>query len=246
MKRVKKSKKDEKNEKEMENDIKLYTDNIEHGQCYYEPLQQMVPILNNWRKESSLELEIRIGYYNVLKNKFVPEVSKDLFEKIKGKLEILEHKSYETVDQFDENHVRKSTQVLIKKERLSTIDYKFNGTPFDIRIALNKETKATNFGQVVLIRNKSRTTYYQTNDDYKLGFDLTKVITSTVDGEKTENYEIEIELITELDELLKTMKFKNDTFKLCYIIHDMLLKVRDFSKMCEEIEADCEFKRIKE
>ncbi len=218
-----------------------YINDIEKSECYKDCILYLLPIFNQY-KNKDVEIEFRFGYYDCIEKKFITGVSKELFEKIKNKLDnssLFEKKYYEYIDYFDEKNNRKSdfgsNFEIVKKERFNTIDFRFENTPFDIRISVAKETKLKKFGNSVSSRTKKRTSF-----TYKhLRFDFTEIKYCENQINKIK-YEIEIEIISKLNDI-NIKDFKND-YKICYIIHDILLKIKDFSNICEKInEEKCKF-----
>jgi hypothetical protein len=204
---------------------------------YGDPIRRVSELVERYRATKNLEVEIRLGYFKG--NNFEPTVSENFFEKIRKNLDssdIFKVTTEETTDFYNKDSIRKTVVSsennisLIKKTRLHTVDYTFEGTPYDIRFSFSKETPVKIFEEpVIYTRNKKRTSY-----QYKVWkYDLTEV--SYIENSlPIKKYEVELEIVGTLNSVLKNMS-------KYYLIHSSLLKIKDISNFCEDEDSEINF-----
>ena len=113
----------------------------------------------------------------------------------------------------------------IRKTKLSTFDFMFKGSGFDLRVSFSKEIPAKRFSKdkANYKRIKKRTSFRHKN----ISYDLTKV---TTEENTIQNHLYEVEVEAKEINLNKMSSH--------YFIHDCLLKIKDLVSMCEEIEDE--------
>lgn len=216
------------------------------------------------------------------KYEFVPDIGKDLFEKIQARMEALmqgrisgappnplfkvnSSKTTHTVDEVYKKPIQcrvsyawadygsgdKEPVEVISKENLEKLDI-FSGQypdideessleqqgslrhPFDVRISVNKEKKrdfsilsSLNRQDCVTVREKKRITY-----DLKAWVvDLTAVTQQQGGQDKTEKYEVEVELKRELLQEQLERRSKNKPHGAYQILTDLMFFVRDLASV---------------
>ena len=110
----------------------------------------------------------------------------------------------------------------IKKHKIESVDFYYNGTPYDIRIGVAKEIPVEDKIRTGLTRKKDRTSYFY--KDYRI--DLTKVIQIENTVESV-SFELEVEFINLTNDV-------NDVYRA----HSGLLLIRDIINICEKIESN--------
>lgn len=212
---------------------------------FYEELKPAIDILSSvikkYKNDDNIEIELRIGQIQF--DGFKPGLgSNNFYEKIKNtlnscktwenvttnKTEELCHEGVRRVVSLNGKKIIKHSYV--KKEKLLMKNLNYSGTPYDIRIAVAKETPVDTKIKPGsgIIRKKDRISYHHQNNI----IDLT--IVEQIDNNlSTINYELEVEL--------KNLKSEmSDTYRA----HSALLLVRDMINMCEKIEADCKIDEV--
>lgn len=193
---------------------------------YHDAIEKLKICIDKFSNEKNLEIEFRLGY--VEDNKFKTDIGKIFFEKISKMLDNTtvwsQVKKETTVDYFHSKKrltVGKQNESCLKKEKLAIVDFELIGSGFDVRVSFSREVPASPFNksEADYMRKKNRSSYFYKN----LSFDITDVTTDD-NGVEDHAYEFELELV-KLD--LKNMSSS-------YIAHDMLLKITDVVKMCEE------------
>jgi len=185
----------------------------------------------------NIEVEFRLGVYN--EEGFNPDIPFELWTKIQKTLDTCDEweKKEQIIsqDQHSDNlrltTTAHGTRICIKKESLAKINVRYNGSPFDIRISISKESsiKPDKFDEksctLSRIKNRTRYTY---KDHY---YDLTKltIVDNTVEQKF---YQIELEIIN--------IKKSLDKKHIDYILHDSLLKINDMINMCEPVDGTLE------
>lgn len=209
-------------------------------------IKTLVPLIDKYKNEKYLELEFRLGHLKLNEKKnftFNTDISEEFFNKIKEELDnSTAFKSKETneiKDEFSEK-IRRSvtrnansttvntTQIIIKKEKLCTIDFNLDGTPFDIRVSFSKEVPVKNFDEskIEYTRTKKRNTYVYK----KFNYDLTEV-SGTTSGVEAKSYEFELELNKTINAVLKTCSVEE-------LLESTYMKLIDIVKMCENVEDE--------
>jgi len=218
-----------------------YLSKISSGDLFSfeDPIRRLTNIITKFKDVKNLEVEIRIGY--ISDSGFESNVSENFYQKIKSQLESSTFfKKTEThkIDEYNKENTRRSTNLLdsekisyMKKVNLCNIDYKLEGTPFDVRVSFSKEVPLKKYSEpTIYSRNKKRTSYSYKSWNY----DLTEV-TYSENSLNLKNFEVEVELNKTLNSLLKSMEIH-------YLIHSSLLKIKDISLMCEDEDEDsCKF-----
>lgn len=201
---------------------------------YYHQLEPAIIILEQlikkYKKVNNVEIEIKLGRID---NKFVPGIQSELFyNKIKNTLD--SYSEWDSVNHIDtvdyiKDSYKKTGNNIIKKERLESFNFNFQGTPYDFRICVSTENPCNlKSFKHSLIRRKNRTSYIY--KECKL--DLTKVEEES-NHEILENEEFEVELI----------KLNSNTSDL-YRAHSALLKIRDIINICEKIEDSAKVSKV--
>ena len=113
----------------------------------------------------------------------------------------------------------------IRKTKLHTLDFRFEDTPFDVRVCFSKETPIPvsefKLNKKMFSRDKDRMSY-----KHKCWFyDITNVKTVYNTVEES-NYEFELEC--NVSDALKVMK-------PFHVVHSSLLKIKDIVNMCETV-----------
>lgn len=195
-------------------------------------VESLANVIEEYKDTQNLEIEIRIGY--LTPDGFDTNIGKDFFSKIGDQLADADCwndvKFEKSTDYFLNNrrltvNDEVKTTTCIKKIKLKTIDYRFEGTGFDIRVSLSSEIPSPKFSPTLaqMQRYKERTSYVRKH----LRYDLTKVTTSE-NALKKVSYEVEVE----------SMRVPPSTeMSRQYFVHDMLLKIGDIVSMCEPVET---------
>jgi len=214
---------------------------------FHEAIGIIHPYIEKYKNVENLEVEFRIGYLvedDTGKQSFDSFVGKEFFSKILNVLQTnkswLNKERVVTKDYFDKG-MRLSIgcdgkKTCIKKTKLCVLDFRFEDTPFDIRICFSKETPvlASEFKpknkKETFTREKDRMSYKHKTWFY----DITSVksIENTVENT---NYEFELEC--QISESLKVMNSK-------YFIHSSLLKIKDIVNMCEKVTDECKLQLL--
>lgn len=191
-------------------------------------IEILAPYINKYKSQKNLELEFRLGNYSG--ESFNTDIGSYFFKRIKDSLDLSDIPREEQVlkDSFDKAGYRRTegiegdSPVLIKKTKLCTIDFKFVGTPFDIRVSFSTEVKVRKFGpEIVKERRKERTSY--SHKAWK--YELTKVAEDT-----GTSYEFELEATDNY----KRIKGHSPEEVPFYFLHDAILKLTDIAKVCED------------
>ena len=211
---------------------------------FYEELKDGIEsfkeIISKYKNHENIEIELRIGQIQF--DKFVSGLNnKDFFDKIRANLDSsqdFKKKTFKTEEKI-KNGYRKTVKLnntrvnkdIVKKERVLNMDFKYNNTPYDIRLSVSTEnivdSSAVRFTNYIT-RIKNRNCYYY--KDFRI--DLTEV-------EQIENsvssiqYELEVELIN-----------LNSNMSDIYRAHSAFLLMYDFINMCEKIEKDSKIEKI--
>jgi hypothetical protein len=217
---------------------------------FHDAINILKPYFDKYKDVENLEVEFRLGYLEEDDDKqlFNSFVSKEFFSNIINTLRTNKHwisKEREVTKDYFDNGMRLSVEcngkkTCIKKNKLCTVDFTFNGTPFDIRVCFSTETPV-DVGKFkpkkpkdIYNREKDRVSYKYKSWSY----DVTSV--KTIDN-TIEDVIFEFELECDVKESLKTMDIN-------YMIHSSLLKMKDIVNMCEKIEdsSKLEFYNTKE
>lgn len=204
---------------------------------FHNAINDIIPFIEKYKDEPNLEIEFRIGFVDDDTNKFDSFVGKEFFTKILNVLQTnkswLSKERSVTKDFFADN-MRLSVdsngkKTCMSKKKLCVLDFRFEDTPFDIRVCFSKELPipVSHFPKKknMFIREKDRMSYKHKTWHY----DITTV--KTVDN-TVENMTFEIELEADLKESLLVMNKK-------YFVHSSLLKIKDIVNMCEKVTDDC-------
>jgi hypothetical protein len=219
-------------EKASDEDSKLADSVFE--ECFSDAIVKILPYFDKYKEEENLEVEFRLGYID--DNSFDTNVQEEFYQKIQETLEksnSFKKDTFITEDTFNSRGKRKSVdqrtkkETIIKKEKLCSLDFHFEGTPFDIRVSFSREVPKNKFSgkDVTYTRQKNRKTYIYKNWNY----DLT-VVSTEVNTVEEKYYEVEIEANKELSQIYKETRPYE-------FIHSTLLKLRDLVRMCEEDEG---------
>lgn len=213
---------------------------------YYEleeGIFELANIFYQYKKNDNIEIELRIGQIDTSNNRFNPGLgSQDFYNKIQKVLE--SNKNWDkiiktTSEELINNDIRKTLKynnkkviknVCIKKNKIKTVDFTYNGTPYDIRMSVSNEIPTDEKIKTGIKREKDRTSYC--HKDYR--FDLTTII-QTDNTVSTTIYEMEIEFLN----------LKNNVSDI-YRAHSGLLLMRDIINMCETITSDCKLVKYQE
>lgn len=179
-------------------------------------------LIKKYKTRKNVEIEIKLGRID---KTFISGIhSESFYNKIKDALN--SYTGWDTVNEqttidYIKDSYRKTGDSIIHKKRLETVNFTFQGTPYDFRICVSTETPCTlSSFNPSLTRKKNRTSYV-----YKeCRLDLTKVEEETND-EIIMNEEFEVELIN-----------LNSSTSDRYRAHSALLKIRDIINICEKIE----------
>lgn len=213
--------------------------------CYKIIIDDLKPFIEEYKNTKQLEIEFRIGYYDDILKKFNSDVSEIFFKNIKNIFDnssVMKKTNIVSEDVYDINKIRKTTittmndkSTLIKKTKLVTLDYRFEGRPFDIRVSISKETHVKKFDEECYRRRKNRFSYI-----YKYwSFDLTEVLYNSIDNPiEDKKYEIEIELYNTINTIIK----ENKTIE--YFLYSTLLKIKDIMDMCENESSHVKITKI--
>ena len=211
--------------------------------CFKEAIIKIMPFFDEYKDVEDIEVEFRLGF--IEESSFSTDVSEEFYQKIfqvLDKSSCWSKKESTTTDDFFSKGKRKSInlvtkkETIIKKEKLTVLDFSFQGTPFDLRVSFSREIPKKKFSEknVNYKRQKKRKSYIHQHWNY----DLTIVTTeeNTV-FEKT--YEVELEVSSPLNEILGKME------PYCFV-HSSLLKIKDLVNMCEEDEGSSKLCFIRE
>lgn len=203
--------------------------------CFHDAIIIIKEYIEKYSNIDNIEIEFRLGY---IKDKhFNPDIGKKYFEQVINKfIDSTVWDKYivnKTEDYFINNNrltINKNNSNIecIKKEKLTVLDFNLQGSGFDLRVSISKETPVDliDINKSNFKRNKERSTFI-----YKhLSYDLTKV---TYENNSLENNTYEIELELNKIDLNKMTSY--------YIVHDALLKIRDIILLCENIEGNPKF-----
>jgi hypothetical protein len=211
---------------------------------FYEELKDGIEsfkdIITKYKNHENIEIELRIGQIQF--DKFVSGLNnKEFFDKIRANLDSSTDfkKKVFKIEEKIKNGYRKIvklnntrvTKDIVKKERILNMEFKYNNTPYDIRLSVSTEkivdNSAVRFTNYIT-RIKNRNSYYY--KDFRI--DLTEV-------EQIENsvssiqYELEVELIN-----------LNSNMSDLYRAHSAFLLMYDFINMCEKIEKNSKIEKI--
>ena len=188
----------------------------------------------------NLEVEARLGFFE--SGTFDTDIGHEFFETILNTLKSFNGWSSVTEKKYadyyyndmrmtvDQNH---SNRYCIKKTKLRTLNFEYENSPFDIRIAFSREDPVELKHFVTssdsIVRKKTRTSFIIDH----WSFDLTKVQYVKDGLDKTE-YQAELELLAKNLPDRQNPIAHNTVFQA----FDMLLKTRDMVDMCEEEDDD--------
>lgn len=183
-------------------------------------------VKEKYSKNESLEIEFRLGFKE--NECFKTDIGKTFFSKMISKMNesgINKNNEISTDYFYKEKRlsVKKDESKCIKKTKMAVFDFTFNGTAFDIRVSISKETISNRFqpDKAEFKRSKDRVSFEYKNWSYD--FTTVSTIDNTID---TKSYEVELES-TGLD-LTKRSSY--------YFCHDAFMKLTDLIKMCDPIE----------
>ena len=199
-------------------------------------INKLMSLISEYKKKDKVEIEIRLG--QIQHNGFKSGLgSKDFYNRIKNTLDsskawtkIINTKTEEycesglkRITSFNGKKVMKHQS--IKKNKISTIDLQYYGTPYDIRLCVSTEIPVEDKINVKnsTLRKKNRYSYIY--KDYQI--DLTQV-EQIYNGVSEINFELEVEL----------NNLQNNVIDK-YRAHSALLLIRDIINMCEKIESGC-------
>ena len=202
-------------------------------------INKIEEMVNKYKNYDHLEMEFRLGFIEEDENnkEFNTDIGECFKEKIGKVLETCKEWSVKErirIKDYIVNNKRLSidpngNKKCIRKEKLCKLDFRFEGTPFDIRVCFSQEIPITieDFKKEkknYYIRQKDRMSY-----KYKTWiFDITEV---RLEDNTVETINCEVELECNLLESLESKSSK-------YIVHSSLLKVKDLINMCEKIENE--------
>ena len=190
-------------------------------------IQQITESYYKYKDNSEIEIESRLGFFNI--GKFDTNVTEEFFNKIKNKFD--NTSTWDNVEKINKtdyyyDKVRISieddgTTECIQKKKLEKIDFEIEDSPFDFRISFSSEKNVPNKNYTskegLYTRVKERTRY--TLKD--LFFDLT-IVTTENNAVIDKRYEIEIEI-------------KPNDKSCLYNSINLLLKTLDIINICEKI-----------
>jgi hypothetical protein len=210
---------------------------------FNEAIDKIIPFIQKYKDEDNLEIEFRIGYVDDETNRFDSFVCKEFFTKILNVLQTnkswLSKDRNVTKDYFIDNMRlsvdENNNKSCMSKQKLCVLDFRYEDTPFDIRICFSKEipiqvSKFPKKKKDVFVREKDRVTYKHKTWNY----DITSV--KTIDN-TVESTNFEFELEADLKESLTKMKPS-------YFLHSSLLKIKDIVNMCEKVEDGCKLELL--
>ena len=190
-------------------------------------IQQITESYYKYKDNSEIEIESRLGFFNI--GKFDTNVTEEFFNKIKNKFD--NTSTWDNVEKINKtdyyyDKVRISieddgTTECIQKKKLEKLDFEIEDSPFDFRISFSSEKNVPNKNYTskegLYTRVKERTRY--TLKD--LYFDLT-IVTTENNAVVDKRYEIEIEI-------------KPNDKSCLYNSINLLLKTLDIINICEKI-----------
>ena len=190
-------------------------------------VQQITDAYYKYKDNSEIEIESRLGFFNI--GKFDTNVTEEFFQKIKNKFD--NTNTWDNVEKINKtdyyyDRIRISieddgTTECIQKKKLEKLDFEIEDSPFDFRISFSSEKNVPNKNYTskegLYTRVKERTRY--TLKD--LYFDLT-IVTTENNAVVDKNYEIEIEI-------------KPNSKSCLYNSINLLLKTLDIINICEKI-----------
>lgn len=224
-----------------EQDLKIANQIFE--ECFCDAIIKSLSYFEKYKNTENLEIEFRLGF--IEDNTFDTDIQEEFYKKIQDVLESsskFKKESYITKDVFNSKGLRKSVdqrtkrETIIKKIKLCSLDFSFEGTPFDIRISFSQENPRKTFSgkDITHTRHKNRKSFIYDNWNY----DLTTVSTE-INSVKEEYHEVEIETNKPLNEIYdKTRPYE--------FIHSSFLKIRDLIRMCEDDENSSKVVFIRE
>ena len=188
---------------------------------------EIVEQLYNYREKKNIEIEARLGFFNI--GKFDSNITEFFFNKIKKKFDNTSTWiNVENINKTDYyyNKIRISveddgTTECVEKKRFKNLDYEIDDSPLDFRISFSQENNVHNKDYLnkdnLFTRVKNRIRYEHEN----VYFDLTEVTTENNSVSET-SYEIEIEI-------------KPNDKSCLYNSIDLVLKSLDLVNICEPI-----------
>lgn len=204
-------------------------------------IDNIITVLNDkldvYKKIDNIELEGRLGIYDIDSNKFDTDIGEEYFGIIKEMLVSFDGwesvVTTNTTDYFYNKYrmtVDNETaqRVCVEKKKLVKYSFYDEGLPFDFRISISKEdpVKLNSFPtkgyDKMFKREKNRTSYTFQN----VRFDLT-VVHVEKDDVIEENFEVEIEYIGKFDHEDEYTN-KNILFCLLYKILDCIFACNGF------------------
>lgn len=204
--------------------------------CFHDAINILRNEVEKYANEEHLEIEIRLGYLE--DSEFKTDIGKDFFDKIHNQLLIsneINNESWEKTDENSEDYFYNGRRLsitkdnpkgtCIRKSKLATFDFMFEGSGFDLRVSFSKEEPAKRFAKdkATYKRTKKRSSFKHKD----LSYDLTRV---TMEENTIQNHLYEVELEAKDLNLNKMSSH--------YFIHDCLLKIKDMVAMCEDIENE--------
>lgn len=190
-------------------------------------IQQITESYYKYKDNSDIEIESRLGFFNI--GKFDTNVTEEFFLKIKNKFDntnIWDNVEKINKTDFYYEKIRISieddgTTECIQKKRLEKLDFEIEDSPFDFRISFSSEKNVPNKNYTskegLYTRFKKRTRYILKD----LYFDLT-IVTTENNAVVDKTYEIEIEI-------------KPNDKSCLYNSVNLLLKTLDIINICENI-----------
>lgn len=190
-------------------------------------IQQITEAYYKHKDNSDIEIEARLGFFNI--GKFDTNITEEFFIKIKNKFD--KTSTWDNVEKINKtdyyyDKIRISieddgTTECIQKKKLEKLDFEIENSPFDFRISFSSEKNVPNKNYTskegLYTRVKERTRY-TLKDVY---FDLT-IVTTENNAVVNKTYEIEIEI-------------KPNNKSCLYNSINLVLKTIDIINMCENI-----------
>lgn len=190
-------------------------------------IQQITEAYYKHKDDSDIEIESRLGFFNI--GKFDTNVTEEFFHKIKNKFDkTTTWNNVEKINKTDYfcDKIRISieddgTTECIQKKKLEKLDFEIEDSPLDFRISFSTEKNVPNKNYTsregLYTRVKERTRY-TLKDVY---FDLT-IVTTENNAVVDKTYEIEIEV-------------KPNDKSCLYNSINLVLKTLDLINMCENV-----------
>ena len=207
------------------------------------PIETLSKVLDEYRNQDNITIELFIGTgaeneddYIFKQGLFCEEFYDKIF-KLFEKSNVWEDKtnnSFERIISGGEipNVYIKNNKKITEQKILKEFTFKYNSTPYDFQVVvfenkvIQKLPQATNYD-----RSSFKTTEFLLKNN--------RICLYEEETEINEIIEINHGIFIRLENLLNSKKISTK-----YLVHDMLLKVRDVINHLEEIESSCEISLV--